>query len=290
MNAPLPFQTGPSVTGRTYQLETVVGEGVYGRVYKAFDAVTPEIPVAVKLPKKDSPHVNIIALSMVRTMREAGFLQMTQHLNVVKYLDHGAEPQSPYVVMEFVPQTLASVPLTQEVIEDYLQQIPTILRVLKEYNVAHCDLKESNLGYVNGTIKLADFGLSIPFEHPVTYPCRNHPAYHAPEFRQFNWVTNTADTYSAGRVLEHLLTGEYASSGTAAVAAITRIQGITPPKSFQKLLCRMTSRDHLRRPTPAALEKLAALALNDLQRRDYFFQHEISSRPKLHFFGSASAS
>lgn len=286
------FITPPSVSDRYYCLEEKIGEGAFGIVYKAYDLSHPEVPVAVKKPKEDIGRVNIISCAQSRTMREAGFLQLIRDPHVVRYIDHGSESGFPYVVMEYVPETLARVRVNQDVIENYIEQISVVLKVLQESNVAHCDLKAGNIGYVSEKLKLLDFGLAAPFEHNFFHfhlPVQSH---HPPEFRRAQVVTRTTDMYSAGKILEQLVVGKYNLPASAAIEKMKQKYSAAPPKSFQHLLRSMLRQQPFRRPNPSQLLELANDALQDLRHKKYFssFAAVPLTDAQIHFFGGASSS
>lgn len=279
----------PSVSGHYYCLEDMLGEGSFGKVYMAHDLATPGVPVAVKLPKMELKLSGILA-GYRRTMREVALLQRNSSQHVVQCLDYSRDVSFPYVVMEYVPQTLATLPITFQVIKDTIAQLPEIISDLSETRIAHCDLRENNIGYVERTLKLLDFGLAIPFEHSVIYLGRQAQGCLPQEFCRFNMVTKTTDTYSAGRVLERLLTGVYSPSPTRAIAKMREIYGQEPPKAFQRMLRRMLRHDHHLRPDCRQLLELSREALGELEKSNFLKSENIDLGKEVHFFGSSSPS
>lgn len=263
----------PSAAGNYYCINHLLGEGSFGKVYRGYELSTPDRPVAVKLPKMELNSKGVTN-AHVRTLREVGLLQRISNPKVVRCLDYGKDASYPYVVMENVPDTLASVAITPQLIEDCVEQLPELLEVLYDAKIAHCDLRENNIGYVDRTLKLLDFGLAIPFECSVMYLGRQAQDCLPPEFRRFNMVTRTTDTYSAGRVIERLLTKQYSPSPSRAIAKMKEIYGREPPRSFQRLLRRMLRHDHYLRPNPQQLRELSQEALRDLRRSNPFSLEE----------------
>lgn len=259
----------PSVSDNYYCLEDLLGEGSFGKVYRGHTLSAPEVSVAIKLPKMELKLSGILE-GYRRTMREAALLQKTSSPQVVRCFDYSRDSSFPYVVMEYVPHTLATLSPTPQIVEDIVIQLPEIITALHDAQIAHCDLRENNIGYVDGTLKLLDFGLAIPFQQSVLYMERQVQESLPPEFRRGNIVTKTTDTYSAGRVLERLLTGEYSASPAKAIAKMKEIYGQEPPRSFQRLLRRMLRPDHFFRPNPMELRILAQTALQDLQKNNPF--------------------
>ncbi len=280
----------PSVTGKYYCIEHFLGEGSFGKVYRGYELSAPNQPVAVKLPKMILNSKGILSAHR-RTLREVGLLQRIANPKVVRCLDYGKDASFSYAVMEYVPTTLALVDVTPQVIEDCVEQLPELLDVLYKSRVAHCDLRENNVGYSNRTLKLLDFGLAIPFECSVMYLGRQAQGCLPQEFRRFNMVTRTTDTYSAGRILERLLTKEYARSPTRAIAKMKEIYGKEPPRSFQRMFRRMLRHDHYLRPNPQQLKGLSQEVLQDLRKSNPFSLEETVSLAEAGIdFGLSSSS
>lgn len=172
----------PSVSGNYYCIENLLGQGSFGKVYLGHSLSAPDVPLAVKLPKIELKLSGILE-GYNRAMREAALLQKTSSPHVVRCFDYSQNHFFPYVVMEYVPHTLAELSLTPQIIEDAVAQLPEIIAVLHKANIAHCDLREMNLGYVERTLKLLDFGLAIPFEHSMIYAGRQAQECLPQEFR-----------------------------------------------------------------------------------------------------------
>ncbi len=264
--------TERSAAGRRYALVECLGEGSFGIVYQAFDVKDKQRrhPLAVKRAKLLDDEIEEDALS--RTAREAALLQKANHPHIVRYHDHCLDPPYyPYVVMEYAPHSLASIPFSQEVLENYIRQLPHLLRGLQESEVAHCDLQSGNVLVFNDwQMKLSDFGLAVHFNGTVYYPRTALAEYHAPELRRWNMVTPRTDMYNAGRIIEKLATGEYSPSPKQAIQKMRDIHGITPPESFQRLLRKMLRKEHFCRPSLEQLEELTTATGEDLQHRRYF--------------------
>jgi len=289
LNMALVSITSVSDSGRYYALEEKVGSGAQGEVFRGHDINRPKLRVAVKYakPLQDNSALN---RANSRIMREAGFLMNIKDPRVVRYKDVCTQ-NKPFIVLEYIPLTLANVPVTQQVIMDYIEQIPGLLSLLQEQNIAHCDLKRDNLGYVQRIVKLLDFGLAIPFEHAVMYPKKAKKIHQAPEFRDYDWVTRTSDTYSAGRVLEHLVTGTNVRTVKEFRQNLAKVS-TDLPESFVQLCKSLMQNEYLHRPTVKKMPFLVSDALRDLSKKEYFsFRASVPlADAPLHFWGSASSS
>jgi serine/threonine protein kinase len=206
--------------------------------------------------------------------REAHFLQKAEHDNVVKYVDHSSTIEGPYLVMEHVPQTMRGLveenAITQEVVIDYLKQVPEILFHLRKAGIAHSDLKCSNLGYNDGTVKLLDFGLAVHFEHSFFRNVKEVPCYNSPELREHSMVTPSSDTYSAGRALEFMLTSRLERSPEDSLDNMELFYDIVLPDSFKKMFSLMVNEDFAVRPNPQKLKEIIDVVIEDLNKDIYF--------------------
>jgi len=238
--------------GRKYFVEDKVGSGRYAAVYQARDE--EDNIIAVKIPHVDS-------LTMRRKLElEKVLLQKSNHPNFVRYIDHNLK-EIPYLVMEYVPDTLQDLmvkeTLDQEVIQNYISQMPEVLRLLKVQRIAHCDLKPDNIGYSQGQIKVLDFGLAIPFTHSVIRWLEGENPFSPPEFK-LGMILPTSDTYSAGRILEYLLVGHHSESVLETITTIELYHQIKKlPRAVRHLISGMISPKHFQRKKPEELVTLA---------------------------------
>ena len=123
------------------------------------------------------------------------------------------------------------------------------------------------------------------------YPKKEGKAHHAPEFRDYDWVTKMSDTYSAGCVLEHLVTGTNVRTVKEFRQNLAKVSADIP-ESFVQLCKSLMKEEYLERPTLPEMRILTAQVLEDLRKKDYF--SSLASVPlseaPINFFGSASAS
>ncbi len=284
------FITEPSFSGKQYAVKKPIKSGYYAYVYKAYPLDESEkAPVALKIPKLRYSHED----QRARVAHEVALLKTAPHHHIVACLDYSLAPSHPYLVLEYVPETLQDKvernEITQDIIINYITQIPTILQHLSQQGLAHADFSSSNLGYKDNRIKVLDFGLAVPLEHTIIKRVHHVPPYNAPEMRNNCLITKTTDIYSAGKTLEYLLTGQYASTARDAIGDIESLYGIRPPHSFRKLLWRMTAFDFQKRPSIAELYLLVKDTLADLQRKVYFSTAPFASYSTVNFFGEPPA-
>ncbi|EGD72438.1 ULK/ULK protein kinase [Salpingoeca rosetta] len=192
-----------------------LGAGTYGVVFRAHSERTPEAPpVAVKCVSRD--RLNKKAEENV--MMECQLLQGLRHPNIVQMLRYAADPNFLYIVMEFCSEGDLSQILKQKhrlaegEARFFLGQLASALEYLHDRQIAHLDLKPSNLLiYLRGTrqfLKLADFGFACRIgEDSFHESLRGSPLYLAPEMLCDKKYDARADLWSVGVILHEVLFG-----------------------------------------------------------------------------------
>ncbi|GCE18924.1 serine/threonine-protein kinase [Dictyobacter kobayashii] len=198
-SAPLPFKhtTGalPEETllnGR-YQLETRIGQGGMGAVYKAADTRFNNRPIAIKEMSRAGLSPTLIAEAEAAFERESHLLADLLHPNLPRIYDHFTEEERSYLVMDFIEgQTIeeyldenGSGPLPLEQVLNWGDQLCDVLSYLHNHQppIIFRDLKPSNvmLGE-NGHIYLIDFGIARVFKPGQSHDtvALGSPGYAAP--------------------------------------------------------------------------------------------------------------
>eukprot|EP00064_Thunnus_orientalis_P018442 superscaffoldBa00004255_g18541 len=156
-----------------YELLAEVGEGSYGKVYKAREVGEKQRLLAVKKfnIRGDTSETGIPAF-MIREVALLRKMKYFNHPNIIKLLDASAVPVGQSLdltlVLEYIDQDLSTylskVPasgLNQDCIKDVMLQLLRGLDFLHTNMVLHRDLKPENiLVSSHGEIKIADFGLA----------------------------------------------------------------------------------------------------------------------------------
>ncbi len=210
---PVGFVLGP------YRIESVVGFGGMGAIYKAVHEHLGR-SVAVKvLPRTLSADPQFVE----RFKREARALAKLEHPGIVLVHDFAQQDDLYYFVMEYVEGVnLRQLMRTGELApEQALALVPRICEAL-EYahgkGIVHRDIKPENILVDRaGAPKIADFGLArvVLGDQP---PSNAHLTqsgvvmgtlnYMAPEQARTASVDHRADIYAMGVVLYEMLTGE----------------------------------------------------------------------------------
>lgn len=196
----------------------LLGAGGMGAVYKARQEGLDRM-VALKILPEEFSHDVKFAL---RFTREARTLAKLNHPNIVSLFEFGKVEETYYFLMEFVDgptlrDVVSSGQLTPEQALTIVPHLCDALQFAHDKGVIHRDIKPENiLMTMDGTVKIADFGLSriLGNENQATALTRTHqvmgtPRYMAPEqFEGARSVDHRADIYSLGVVFYEMLTGE----------------------------------------------------------------------------------
>jgi len=146
----------------SYQIGNAVGEGTFGKVYKATDPGTG-VSVALKRIRMEGEKDGF----PVTAMREIKILQALRHPNVIGLYEMMVSKGSVYMVFEYMEHDLLGVlsqslfSFTDANLKSFSKQMLEGLAYLHHRGILHRDLKGSNI-LVNkhGELKLADFGLA----------------------------------------------------------------------------------------------------------------------------------
>ncbi|KAJ6613412.1 kinase-like domain-containing protein [Mycena sp. CBHHK59/15] len=145
-----------------YAIVSQVGEGTFGKVYKAQNTVT-KLHVALKRIRMESEKEGF----PVTAMREIKLLQSLRHENVVRLYEMMVSNGSVYMVFEYMDHDLTGIlsqtqfSFTDAHLKSLSHQMLAGLAYLHHKGVIHRDIKGSNILINNrGELKLGDFGLA----------------------------------------------------------------------------------------------------------------------------------
>lgn len=205
------------IAGR-YRIETLLGLGGMGAVYRASDTFEMQ-QVALKVIQAASRSMDE-ATAVERFRREARYAHQLKHKNIVPVLNFGQDGSLLYLVMPLVTGgTLkdllkAEKPLALALALRYLRDLAEAIDAIHAHplRVVHRDIKPSNLliHQEDGRLAIADFGIAraMQKERPLTQSgwALGSEHYTAPEQGQGK-SEPASDIYSLGVVAYQILTG-----------------------------------------------------------------------------------
>ncbi len=210
-----------TVLAGRYRLETLLGRGGMGRVWRATD-LTLDRTVAVKLVPADFED----DVALARFQREARIAaRLGDHPHIVSVHDFGRHREGgnddAYIVMELVDGRPLSVltaagPLEPSKALLFAEHIARALEAAHADGIVHRDVKPANAVLVEKpgrpeAVKVLDFGISSLGEQTAGLTpagtVMGTPAYIAPEVWNGRPASAASDLYALGAVLFELLTG-----------------------------------------------------------------------------------
>ncbi len=232
-----------------YRLESLLGTGAMGRVYRAEQTALGK-SFAIKIL---SPHLTNDPDSQARFANEAHNAASLNHPNVVSIVDYGRTKDGiTYLVMEYIEgRSLEQIiydefPLPRERIADLVLQILAALTEAHGLGILHRDLKPENilvqsLRTRGELLKVLDFGIAKLMDDAPNTGARpgltsqgvvcGTPEYMSPEQACGLKLDQRSDLYTVGVILYQMLTGRPPFESEVAVEILHRHihQEPTPP-------------------------------------------------------------
>jgi HAMP domain-containing protein len=244
-DAPAPARSaeprvGSLFAGR-YEIQSVLGKGGMGIVYKAHDKDLDDI-VAIKTLKSEALSADPTLLD--RFKQEIRLARRITHPNILRTHDLGETDGLRYLSMEFVK----GITLNHLVEQDQLPPTPVALRIAKqvcaglaaahEVGVIHRDIKPQNIIIEpTGGLKIMDFGIARLTQDrgmTTTGSVVGTPDYMSPEQARGLPLDFRSDIYSTGVVLYELFTGALPFEGDSPVAVVLKHVQEKPPSPQAK--------------------------------------------------------
>lgn len=228
-----------------YQIESRIGAGGMGEVYKARDTRLGRF-VAIK----------VLAATVADPVRKQRFLQEARaasalnHPNIVTIHDIVTQGTTDCLVMEYVPgktleQAIPRKGLRLSELLHYAVQISDALAAAHAAGIVHRDIKPSNVMITNeGVVKVLDFGLAKLVEQETpgsedptrTAQTRTEEGkvvgsvpYMSPEQAEGKPVDARTDIFSLGAVLYEMCTGQRPFQGGSRAGTLAELIAKDPP-------------------------------------------------------------
>ncbi|MEN8134428.1 MAG: serine/threonine-protein kinase [Thermodesulfobacteriota bacterium] len=215
----------------TYTIQSILGQGAMGVVYKGFDP-NIERTVAIKTIRKDALNTEEMQPLLSRFKREAQAAGRLTHPGIVTVYEYGEEDDTAFMAMEYV---------RGRELKDFLDKnerfpLNTIISIINQLldaliyshaqGVVHRDIKPGNIILLsNGQIKVMDFGIARIESSTLTQfgDVIGTPSYMSPEQFSGQQVDKRSDLFSTGVILYHLLTGEKPFPGNSMTTIMHRV-------------------------------------------------------------------
>ncbi len=237
METDTPIARGSLLANR-YQVESVLGEGGMGLVYKAHDAVLDET-VALKVLR---PNFARTPEADRRFRSEIKLARKVSHRNVCRIHEYGEDGDLRYLSMEYIDgvnlkqAVRGKGGLPVEEAREITIQIAKGLRAIHDVGIIHRDLKSANLMRdARGVVRLMDFGIAKKWGEEVGEGMTGvgdiigTPEYMSPEQARGQKLDFRSDIYALGVVMFELLTGEIPFRGETPLDTLLKHVQEPPP-------------------------------------------------------------
>jgi len=256
--------------GNRYRLDSVVGRGGMGTVWRALDVMLDREVAVKEVVFPPGLNDGERAVLYERTFREARASARLNHSGVVTVHDVVQEADRPWIVMELVlapslQDIIERGPLDHRRVADIGLQMLGALRHAHEKGILHRDVKPSNVLITDsGRVVLTDFGIA-QMEGDATLTqtglVMGSPAYIPPERAQGERAVPASDLWALGATLYAAVEGrspyERSDAMSSLQAALT--EPVPPARNagpLARVLDGLLEREPVRRMTAVQAQPL----------------------------------
>lgn len=231
-----------------YQVESQLGAGGMGEVYRARDTRLDRTVAIKVLPSQFSQNAEL----RQRFEREARAISSLSHPHICTLHDIGHQEGTDYLVMEYLEgetllERLEKGPLPTAQVLRYAVEIADALGKAHQQGIVHRDLKPGNIMLTKSGAKLLDFGLAklkvqvAPVADALTEMTAGDRKltekgtlvgtfqYMAPEQLEGKEADARTDIFAFGAVVHEMTTGKPAFTGKSKASLIAAILEKDPP-------------------------------------------------------------
>ena len=224
-----------------YDIESLLGAGGMGEVYRARDARLNRTVAIKVLPKSFSADAD----RLQRFTQEARAAAALNHPNILSIFDIGEADGAPYIVSELLEGTtlrelIRNGPMPVRKVIDCALQTARGLAAAHDKGIVHRDLKPENIFVTeDGRVKILDFGLA-KLTRPeatsegggdtLTAQVNTEPGqvmgtagYMSPEQVRGKAADHRADIFAFGSILYEMLSGKRAFHGESPAETMSAI-------------------------------------------------------------------
>ncbi len=298
-------------TLRSYRIESKIGTGGMGVVYKAVDSHLNRVAA-----------IKVLLASAVSPEREKRFIQEAKaasslnHANIVTIYDIDTQEVDGkplhYIAMEYVAgdtldHLIGRKGLGIRTAVKYAAQIADALAAAHAAGIIHRDLKPANIMVTpQGVVKILDFGLAKLTEEteadafaetmhgdgsPLTEEgtILGTVAYMSPEQAEGKRVDARSDIFSFGSMLYEMVTGQRAFSGGSKLASLSAVLHKEPqpvsqtvadiPPEMERIISRCMKKDPARRWQSMADVKVSLEELREEMEASSFDSTKLTRVP-----------
>jgi serine/threonine protein kinase len=212
-----------------YRVETLIGSGAMGHVFKAYDEPLERF-VAIKILSK---RLSSSPAFVERFRREAKVLAAINHPGIAFIYSFGEEEGEHYFAIQWCSGGSVSDLIRKKQRIEFLPALDIILQSARaleaasKKGVVHRDIKPSNILFdENQQVKIVDFGLASAEKMSAritqVQEFLGTPSFMAPEQAQSASVDHRADIYSLGITFYYMLYGKLPFTAATAIEMVIK--------------------------------------------------------------------